>query len=392
MNTRSPTLPLLALAVGAFGIGTTEFSPMGLLPVIAAGVNVSIPTAGLLVSAYAVGVMVGAPFVTLGFAKMRARTALILLMAIFTIGNVLSAMAPGYATLLVSRVVTSMAHGAFFGIGATVAAGLVPKSKRASAVATMFAGLTLANVGGVPAVTWLGQAAGWRTVFLCIAVIGIVAMAAVAFALPKIEEPRQAGHWRDELRVMGSGPVLNALGTTVVGASAMFALYTYVAPFLKDVTHAGPGFVTATLVVIGVGFTIGNYLGGRFADRSIDKTLYFFLGLLGVSLLVMPVLARTEVGALLGMLVFGIAAFAVVPPVQMRVMHAAADAPGLASSVNIGAFNLGNAVGAAAGSVMIDAGLGYSAVPLAGTAAAVLGMVLVWWGKRFQPGEAAAAA
>jgi DHA1 family inner membrane transport protein len=383
MTTRSPFIPLLALAVGAFGIGTTEFSPMGLLPVIASGVNVSIATAGLLVSAYAVGVMVGAPFVTLGFARTRARTALIVLMAIFTLGNLLSAIAPGYATLLASRVVTSMAHGAFFGIGATVAAGLVPVSKRASAVATMFAGLTIANIGGVPLVTWLGQTAGWRVVFVCIAAIGVVAMLAVAFALPREKDLPQPGAWRDELRVIRSGPVLNALATTVVGASAMFALYTYVAPFLKDVTQAGPGFVTGMLVVIGLGFTIGNHLGGKFADRSIDKTLFFFLGLLALILLVMPVLARTHVGAAIGMLVFGIASFALVPPVQMRVMHAAADAPGLASSVNIGAFNLGNAIGAAAGSVMIDAGFSYAAVPVSGTAAALLGIVLVWWGRRF---------
>jgi DHA1 family inner membrane transport protein len=383
MNTRSPTWPLLALAVGAFGIGTTEFSPMGLLPVIASGVGVSIAKAGLLVSAYAVGVMVGAPFVTLGFAKIRARPALMLLMAIFTVGNLLAAAAPGYTTLLLARVFTSMAHGAFFGIGATVAAALVPPSRRASAVAMMFSGLTIANIGGVPAVTWLGQMAGWRVVFVCIAAIGVLSMLAVVLALPKIEEPRQTAGWRDELRVMKSGPVLNALATTVVGASAMFALYTYVAPFLRDVTHASPGFVTGMLVIIGLGFTIGNYLGGRFADKSIDNTLFFFLGLLGLTLLVMPLLARTPVGAAIGMLVFGIAAFAVVPPVQMRVMHAAAGAPGLASSVNIGAFNLGNAVGAFAGSIMIDSGFGYATVPVAGTFAAFAGIALVWWGRRF---------
>ena len=248
---------LLALAIGAFGIGTTEFSPMGLLPVIADGVDVSIPTAGLLISAYAIGVMVGAPLMTLAFSRFGKRTALILLMSIFTIGNLMSAMAPGYFTLLAARLVTSLNHGAFFGLGAVVAASVVPKEKQASAVAAMFMGLTIANIGGVPAATWVGQQIGWRMSFVGTSLIGVVAIAALWFALPKGERGVMPDV-RRELRVLTRPAVLVAMTTTVMGAGAMFTLYTYVVPALETLTHASGSFVTIALALIGVGFTVGN--------------------------------------------------------------------------------------------------------------------------------------
>ncbi|HEY0274786.1 MAG TPA: MFS transporter, partial [Paenirhodobacter sp.] len=261
--------PLLALAVGAFGIGTTEFSPMGMLPVIAEGVGVSIPSAGLLVSAYAIGVMVGAPVMTLLFSRFGKRTALMALMGIFTLGNILSALSPDYWTLLLSRVVTSLNHGAFFGLGAVVAASVVRPDKQASAVATMFMGLTIANIGGVPLATWAGQQIGWRQAFAGTAVLGVIAIAALWFALPR-GTPGQRPHVRRELRVLTRPEVLIALLTTVLGASAMFTLYTYVAPFLEVLAGASGGFVTLVLVLVGLGFTIGNWLGGRVADWSLD--------------------------------------------------------------------------------------------------------------------------
>lgn len=368
--------PLLALAIGAFGIGTTEFSPMGMLPVIAQGVSVSIPAAGMLVSAYAIGVMVGAPVMTLLLARRSRRSALVFLMGIFTLGNLLSAIAPGYGWLMAARVITSLNHGAFFGLGAVVAASVVPSHKQASAVATMFMGLTIANIGGVPAATWLGQIIGWRMAFLAIASTGLVAMLSLFFSLPAGTKGKRPDVAR-ELTVLMRPQVLVALLTTVLGASAMFTLYTYIAPVLETVTGASPAFVTAMLVLVGIGFFIGNYLGGRFADKSLTGTLAGFLLLLALTMLLVPLLAKNGLGAALVLLVWGAATFAVVPPLQMRVMRLAHDAPGLASSVNIGAFNLGNALGAAAGGAVISSGMGYAMVPVAGAVVAGTGLLLV---------------
>ncbi len=366
--------PLLALAIGAFGIGTTEFAPMGLLPVIADGVNVSIPTAGLLVSAYAIGVTIGAPIMTLAFGRFGKRTALMLLMAIFTIGNILSAFAPDYWTLLAARLVTSLNHGAFFGLGSIVAASVVPPEKRASAVATMFMGLTIANIGGVPAATWIGQQIGWRMSFAGTAVLGLVAITALWLSLPRGEAGKMP-NIRQELGVLMRPTVLKSLATTVMGAGAMFTLYTYVAAVLADRTGASEGFVTLALVMIGVGFTIGNALGGRLADWSLNGATRIFLGMLAIVSFALPLALSSPVGALISLLVWGAAAFAIVPPVQMRVMQAAAEAPGLASSINIGAFNLGNAVGAALGGAVLSAGYGYAAIPVAGGLLAAAGLL-----------------
>ena len=375
------SLALFALAVGAFAIGTTEFSPMGLLPVIAEGVQVSIPTAGMLVSAYAIGVMLGAPVMTLLFSRWGRRKALVALMLIFTVGNLLSALAPGYTSLLLSRLITSLNHGAFFGIGAVVAASVVPKDKQASAIAAMFMGLTVANIGGVPVATWVGQLLGWRLAFAGTAVLGLITMAALWLALP----PGEAGprpNVRRELAVLVQPSVLLAMGTTVLGSGAMFALYTYVAPVLTEMTQASPGFVALALVLIGVGFTLGNSLGGRLADWSLDGATLLILATLALTMAVLPLLLTTQLGAAIGLVVWGAAAFGIVPPVQMRVMQAAAQAPSLASSVNVGAFNLGNALGAALGGLVISLGWGYAAVPWVGAALAASGLGLAWLGRR----------
>ena len=374
------SVALFALAIGAFAIGTTEFTPMGLLPVIADGVQVSIPTAGMLVSAYAIGVMVGAPVMTLLFSRFGKRTALISLMLIFTIGNLLSAFAPSYTTLLLSRLFTSLNHGAFFGIGAVVAASVVPKDKQARAIAAMFMGLTVANIGGVPAATWIGQQVGWRVAFGGTAMLGLITMAALWVALPK-GMPGTRPDVRRELKVLVRPEVLLAMGTTVLGSAAMFTLYTYIAPMLTELTQASPGFVAFALVLIGIGFTLGNSLGGRLADWSLDGATKLILAALALTMLLLPVLLVTHTGAAIGLVFWGAAAFGIVPPVQMRVMQAASQAPGLASSVNVGAFNLGNAVGAALGGMVIGQGLGYAAVPLVGAALAAGGLALVWLGS-----------
>jgi len=376
--------PLIALAVGAFAIGTTEFSPMGFLPEIAADLSVSIPQAGLLISAYAVGVMIGAPLMTLWLARFPKRTALILLMAIFTIGNILATIAPNYLGLMAARLVTSLNHGAFFGLGSVVAASVVPKDKQASAVAMMFMGLTIANIGGVPLATWVGQNIGWRMSFAAITLLGIITMLALWKALPH-QQQTEKPDVRAELKVLTRMPVVLALLTTVMSAGAMFALYTYIAPSLKVFTHASPELITFMLVLIGIGFSIGNHFGGKFADQSLDKTLIGFLVLLMLMMLLFPILATTTIGAVIALIIWGAAAFAVVPPLQMRVMTVAHDAPGLASSVNIGAFNLGNALGAVAGAAVLNLNLSYAAVSYAGATLSAIALILVLIQMKLKP-------
>lgn len=383
-------LPLLALAIGAFGIGVTEFAPMGLLPVIAGDLGVSIPSAGLLISAYAVGVMLGAPLMTLTTARVPRRTLLVGLMAIFTLGNLLAAVSTGYGMLLAARLLTSLNHGAFFGVGSVVAAGLVPANRRAGAVAAMFMGLTVATVLGVPLATWAGEQVGWRATFWGIAGLGVVAMAALRLTLPAVAA-EAGGDIVAELRMLGRGPVLAALALTVLGASAMFTVFTYIAPILQEQTGASIGFVTAMLVTYGVGLTVGNWLGGRFADRSVDRTLVAMLAALVVVLLLFALAMPFAVPSAVLIFLWGVASFAIVPPLQMRVMAAAAGAPNLASAVNIGAFNLGNAIGAALGGAVIGGGLGYPAVAVAGAAAAACGLAFMLLLLQRQKGAAAAA-
>ncbi|ETK25032.1 MFS transporter [Pseudomonas sp. FH1] len=368
--------PLVALAVGAFGIGVTEFAPMGMLPTIANDLGVSIPTAGLLVSAYALGVLLGAPLMILTTGKIPRRYLLVGLMAIFTLGNVMSALATGYYDLLIARVITSLNHGAFFGVGSIVAASVVAPDKRAGAVAAMFMGLTLATIGGVPLATWFGELLGWRTAFWGIGGLGLVTMVALWFALPNLPLPKSDGVLA-EIKVLGRGSVLAALALTVVGSGAMFTVFTYIAPILSNETHASTPFITAMLVLFGVGLTLGNMWGGKAADRSIDRTLIVSLSALILVLLAFAFLMRWPIPAAVSILIWGIASFAVVPPLQMRVMEAAKDAPNLASAVNIGAFNFGNAIGAAVGGAVINAGLGYPAISLAGAAMAGLGLLMV---------------
>ncbi len=369
-------LPLLALATGAFGIGVTEFAPMGLLPVIAQDLHVSIPSAGLLISAYALGVVLGAPLMTLTTGRVPRRTLLIGLAAIFTLGNLLSAISSGYGMLMVARVITSLNHGAFFGVGSIVAASLVPPQRQAGAVAAMFMGLTIANVVGVPLAAWAGDQLGWRAAFWGIAALGVVTMAALRLTLPNLPAPSGANAMA-EVRVLARGPVLGALALTVLGSSAMFTVFTYIAPILREQTHASLGFVTAMLVIYGLGLTVGNWLGGRFADRSVDHTLIVTLGSLSAVLVAFAFLMPFAAPTAILIFLWGVASFALIPPLQVRVMAAASDAPNLASSVNIGAFNLGNAIGAAVGGAVIAAGLGYPAVALAGAAASALGLISV---------------
>jgi DHA1 family inner membrane transport protein len=372
---------LLALSIGAFGIGVTEFAPMGLLPVIAGDLHVSIPAAGLLISAYALGVVIGAPLMTLTTGRVPRRPLLIGLAGIFTAGNLLAAISDSYGMLLAARVLTSLNHGAFFGVGSIVAASLVAPERRAGAVAAMFMGLTIANVVGVPLATWAGEHLGWRASFWGIAGLGVATMAALRMTLPSLPAP-EGGSAIAELRVLTRGTVLGALALTVVGSSAMFTVFTYMAPILREATHASLGFVTAMLVTYGLGLTVGNWLGGRFADRSVDRTLIVTLASLSAVLIAFAALMPHAAAIAVLIFLWGVASFALVPPLQVRVMAAAADAPNLASAVNIGAFNLGNAFGAALGGGVIAAGLGYPAVALAGAATSAIGLAALLFASR----------
>jgi DHA1 family inner membrane transport protein len=383
--------PLLALAIGAFGIGVTEFAPMGMLPAIATDLGVSIPAAGLLISAYAMGVLIGAPLMTLTTFKVPRRTLLIALMGIFTLGNLLSALSTGYTTLLLARVLTSFNHGAFFGVGSVVAASVVAPEKRAGAVAGMFLGLTIATIGGVPLATWVSETIGWRAAFFGIAGLGAIAMLSLRVALPDLPGAA-AGNVMAEVRVLGRGAVLKALALTVLGSSAMFTVFTYISPILREQAHASTAFVTGMLVLYGIGMTLGNIWGGRAADAAPERTLIIGLGVLAAVLVAFAGVMHWPVAAAGAIFIWGFASFAIVPPLQMRVMEAAGAAPNLASSMNIGAFNLGNAIGAALGGAVISRGLGYPAVALAGAvmAGSALAIVLVIGYRGRRAGVAAA--
>lgn len=367
---------LLSLSVGAFAIGATEFSPMGMLPEIAGSLDVSIPAAGMLVVVYALGVMLGAPVMTLLLIRRSPKAALIFLMSIFTAGNVLSALAPDYNTLLFARFITSLNHGAFFGIGAMVATRVVAKGKEAGAIAGMFMGLTIANIGGVPAITKLSQTLGWRESFFVVSLLGLLTMAALLRSLPRNMQG-QTLNLRRELQVLTRPAVLLAMLCTVLGASAMFTFYTYIAPALTFISAVPETQISIMLVLVGLGFTLGNYLGGVWANRSVSRTLYGLFALLALTMVLFPLMARDTVTAGIFLVIWGAASFGIVPPLQVKVMQVASEAQALASSVNIGAFNLGNAVGAALGASVLTSGGDYAGVSYAGAAVAAAGLVVL---------------
>ncbi|MER5858560.1 MFS transporter, partial [Streptomyces sp900105245] len=359
-------LALLALAVGAFGIGTTEFVMMGLLPDVADDLHISIPAAGHLVSAYALGVVIGAPLLAAVTARMSRRTVLIGLMVLFVVGNALSAFAPGNGSLLAARFLSGLPHGAFFGVGAVVATAMVPPERKARSVSLMFLGLTVANIAGVPAATLMGQHLGWRATFLGVSVIGLVAIASLALLIPHDHTQAPATGLRGELAALTSLPVWLALGTTVAGFGALFAAYSYVTPMLTDSAGFAEAHVTLLLALFGVGATAGNLLGGRLADHSLRGTLFGGLVSLAAVLALFPLLMRAEWSAAVAVTLLGTAAFVTGSPLQLMVMEKAAAAPSLASSANQAAFNLANAGGAWIGGLALAAGFGVTSPALAG--------------------------
>ena len=368
--------PLFALAVAAFGIGTTEFVIMGLLPDVARDLGVTAPAAGMLVSGYALGVAAGAPILAIVTAKWQRKRALIVLMGMFIIGNVLCALAPNYALLMMARVVTAFCHAAFFGIGSVVAAELVPRDKRAQAVALMFTGLTVANVLGVPFGTALGHLAGWRTPFAAITLIGLLAAFLLWRCLPQ-KIAMQSGSIFQEFRAIAQTQVQLALLISTLAAVSMFSVLTYIAYILLDITGFSASQESWVLLLFGAGITVGGLIGGRLADWKLMPVMATLFGAIALILLSFAWSIHHRIPTLITMFVWGAFAFAVVPAAQIRVLDKARAAPNLASTLNQGAFNLGNATGAWLGGLVISAGLPLTDLPWLGAGVAALGLATV---------------
>ena len=366
--------PLMALAVAAFGIGTSEFIIMGLLPDLARSFVVSIPKAGALVTGYALSVTVGAPLVAVATARMERKRALLLLMGIFTLGNFACAVAPSYNLLFLARVLTALCHGAFFGIGSVVAANLVPRNQRAQAIALMFSGLTLANVLGVPAGTALGQAFGWRASFWAIVPIGLAAALAVFLLVP--EQAAGSSRLVHEFRVLRNPRVLLVLAMSVLRSAALFCVFTYIAPTLETVTGVSPHGVTIVLLLFGVGITVGNLAGGALSDWRPMRFLVGALLALLVSLAALYFAEPFAIPMVVAVLIWGAIQFAAGAPLQSRIVDQASAAPNLASTLNQGAFNLGNASGASLGGMMLTYGYGYRQLPIASGVVTLVTLVL----------------
>jgi DHA1 family inner membrane transport protein len=367
---------LLALGAAAFGIGTTEFVIMGLLPEIGQSLSVSIPQAGQLVSCYALSVTIGSPFMAIVMARFPRRLSLLILMVIFILGNALCALAGGYDTLMAARIFTALAHGAFFGIGAIVAAEVVPKHQRARAISLMFSGLTLANVLGVPLGTLLGQAYGWRTTFWAVCLIGIAAFVALLIWVPEVRQARRM-RLKREVTALSHPQVLLAMGTSTVCSAALFTVFTYITPLLENVAGISPHGVSIALLLFGVGITLGNLAGGRAADWRLMTSIIIMLCMLVVVQAIFTWTSHSPVPAVITVMIWGALAFGVCSPLQMRVVDQGRAAPSLASTLNQSAFNLGNALGASFGGLMVSAGIGYARLPWLGSALSALALALV---------------
>jgi len=378
-------LALYALTVGAFGIGVTEFVIMGLLLDMSADLHVGVQAAGLLISGYALGVVVGAPLITVLTRNWPRKTVLLGLMLIFTLGNGACALAPGYGLLMAARVLAALAHGSFFGVGSVVATGLVAPDRRASAIAVMFTGLTVANVLGVPVGTWLGQAYGWRSTFWAVAAVGLVALVVIQALLPRAAVAPETMDWRADLKAMARPAVLLGLLTTVLGYGGVFAVFTYIAPLLTQIAGLPKGAVPPVLLVFGGGLVVGNLVGGKLADRRLGATVLGTLLALAATLGLMTFALHSQTLAVVFVGLLGIAAFATVAPLQMWVMSRADGAGAtLASSFNIAAFNLGNALGAWVGGLVIARGPGLGAVTAVATALPVMAIAIAAFSMRAQ--------
>ena len=367
---------MLAMALGGFGIGTTEFVAMGLLPNIASSVHVSEPTAGYVVSAYALGVVVGAPLIAALTARMSRRTLLIALMVAFTVGNAATVLAPNFATLMVARFVAGLPHGAYFGVAALVAAHLAGPRNRAKAVGLVLLGLSVANVLGVPLATWLGESLGWRAAFVVVVIIGIVTIGALFVTLPALDDMAVTNPMT-ELGALTRPQVWLTLAIGVVGFGGMFAFYTYLNTALTSLTGISVGWVPVVLMVFGVGMVVGNLVGGAAADSSVPRAIFVGLVATAVVLGLFAAFVASPWAAVPLTFLVGVSATAMVPALQTRLMDVAEDAQTLAAALNHSALNIANALGAWLGGVVIAAGFGYRAPSVLGAGLAVAGIVVL---------------
>ncbi|TFD48218.1 MFS transporter [Cryobacterium sp. Hh11] len=377
-------LALLALALGGFGIGATEFVAMGLLPNLAAdllpGLYAAAPDAanaqvGWLISAYALGVVVGAPTIAAAAARWPRKQLLLALLTAFTLGTIASALLPTFETVLVARFVAGLPHGAYFGIASLVAARLMGPGKRARGIAIVLSGLTISNVIGVPTITWIGQVSGWRIAYLVVAAIFALTFVAVAVFVP-FQAGNPKATMRAELRAFSQLQVWITLSIGAIGFGGLFAVYTYVAPLVIDITGLTAAAVPLILVVIGLGMTVGNFAGGALADWSVRRTMYISFAVLIAALVTLGLSAQSLIGLVIGMFFIGAAASALSPTIQARLMDVAHESQSLAAALNHSSLNVGNALGAALGGVAIAAGLGYLAPVWIGVALSALGVLL----------------
>ncbi|MDE8643569.1 MFS transporter [Rhodococcus qingshengii] len=370
-------LGLIALAMGGFGIGLTEFVIMGLLPEVSADFEVTESVAGYLISGYALSVAIGAILLTAAVTRFERKKVLLSLMVLFIIGNLMSALAPSYEVMMGGRIVAALCHGAFFGIGSVVAADMVAPNKRAGAIAMMFAGLTIANVLGVPFGTLLGQQLGWRSTFWAITVIGVIALIGIAALVPTTPASTTGGGLRGELGAFRNKQVWLSIAITILGYGGMFGAFTYIAFTLTEVTGFATSSVPWLLILFGSGLFVGNFLGAKAADRSLTKALVWILAILTVVLIVFAATAESKVMTVISLFFMGAFGFATVPGLQMRIMNYASAAPTMASGANIAAFNVGNALGAWLGGITIAAGLGFTSPIWMGAAVTLAGLLVL---------------
>ncbi|OPA77397.1 MFS transporter [Paenibacillus selenitireducens] len=371
-------IAIYMLMISAFAIGTTEFVIMGLLPQVASDLEVSIRQAGLLVSGYALGVAFGGPILTVMTVRLPRKGLLLALMALFVAANIMSAIANEYYVLMIARILSAFTHGTVFGIGSIVAARLVSPEKRASAIAMMFIGVTLANIMGVPMGTLIGQSYGWRTAFWVVAVLGIFSMITLAIFVPRLQN-QETPSFMKEISVLRNPEVLRTLLMTVLGFGGVFVIFTYITPLLTDITGFRESTVTILLLLFGAGLTVGNIVGGKLSDWKLMPSL---IGMLMMLMLVMAIFTFTshnKIATVITIFVWGFFAFGTVPGFQMRVLDKAQSAPNLASALNIGAFNLGGAGGAWLGGVVLESPLGLKSLPWVAALVTLLGLMLTIW-------------
>ncbi|ELJ9306020.1 MFS transporter [Staphylococcus pseudintermedius] len=365
------------LAIGAFAIGMTEFVIMGLLPNVANDLNVSVSQAGQLITGYALGVAIGGPIIVMLTFRLNRKALLMLLMGIFILGNILGGLSPNYTTLMLSRIVTSLAHGSFFGIGSILAASMVASQYRASAMALMFMGLSLSNILGVPFGTLIGQKLGWHMTFLIIAVIGVIALIGIMMFVPMSKEMRTASI-KDELRILKEKRLWLTLGMTLFGFSSVFAYFTYISSVLIDVTHIPEQFISSILIVFGVGVTLGNIVGGKLADWNLNKALMsiFIIFVLYFGLLYF--IQFHPIIMVIGVFLFGFIGFSMSPSLQYKSTLISQEAPTLSSTLNQSAFNIGNALGAFIGGLVVST-LPIASLSLIAPLLTLIGLVFLLW-------------